>query len=134
MKIVVDTNVLISALGWKKSEHRLIKRIFKGEIQLFMSPQILEEFIQVSQRKKFGFSSDDIEEFVTSLILVCEMIIPQKKIEIIKEDPTDNMFLECAIEAKVDYIVSGDKHLMKLGEFQGIAIMNASALLKTMIE
>ncbi len=129
MKIVVDTNVLISALGWKKSEHQLLKRIFMGEIKLFMSPQILEEFIAVANRKKFRFSKDEIEEFVTSLIEVCDMVIPQEKVELIKEDPTDNMFLECAMEAKVDHIISGDKHLIKLKNFRGISIMNASALL-----
>jgi len=133
MKIVVDTNVLISALGWRKSEHHLIKRVFMGEINLYLSPVILEEFIQVSKRKKFGFSSDEIEEFVTSLIEVCEMVIPQEKIDEIKEDPTDNMFLECAIEAKADYIISGDKHLIKLAKFQGISIMNASSLLNIIV-
>jgi len=132
MKIVVDTNVLISALGWQKSEHRLLKSVFQGEIKLFMSPQIMEEFIQVSQRKKFNFTSDEIEEFVTSLIEICDMVIPQETINVIKEDPTDNMFLECAVEAKVDYIISGDKHLLKLVEFRGIGIMNASSLLKCM--
>ena len=100
-----------------------------GEIKLFMSPQILEEFIAVANRKKFRFSKDEIEEFVTSLIEVCDMVIPQEKVELIKEDPTDNMFLECAMEAKVDHIISGDKHLIKLKNFRGISIMNASALL-----
>lgn len=128
----MDTNVLISALGWKKSEHRLLGLVFRGKIELYISPQILEEFVQVSQRKKFNFSPDDIEEFVTSLIEVCEMVIPLERIEAVKEDPTDNMFLECAVEGGVDHIISGDSHLLKLKEFRGISIMNASSLLKKM--
>lgn len=134
MKLVVDTNVLISALGWDRSEYFLIKKVFQEEITLYMSPQMFEEFIRVSQRKKFGFSHDEIEEFITSLIEICEMVIPQQRINVIQEDPADNIFLECAIEAKVDYIISGDRHLLKLNEFQGIPIINASRFLKLMNE
>lgn len=134
MKIVVDTNILISALGWDGAEYLLIRKVFRGEIELYLSPRMLEEFIQVSQREKFGFFPDEIEEFITALIEVCEMVLPRQRIEMIKEDPADNMFLECAIEAKADYIVSGDKHLLKLKEFQGITMINASALLKKMID
>ena len=126
MKIVVDTNVLISALGWQRSEYFLVRKIFQGAIALYMSPQMLEKFIQVSRREKFGFHPDEIEEFITSLIEVCDMVIPRQRIEVIKEDPSDNMFLECAIEAKADYIVSGDKHLLKSKEFEGIPIINSA--------
>ena len=132
MKIVVDTNVLISALGWQKSEHHLLRSVFQGENILYMSPQILEEFIQVSERKKFNFSPDEIEEFVTSLIESCEMVIPREKINTVKKDPTDNMFLECAVEGGVDHIISGDRHLLELKEFRGITIIYASSLLKRM--
>lgn len=56
-------------------------------------------------------------------------VAPTRKIEVIKEDPSDNKFLECAIEAHADYIISGDKHLKKLVEFEGIKIIDARKFL-----
>jgi len=56
-------------------------------------------------------------------------VAPTKKIEAVKEDPSDNKFLECAIESRADYIVTGDKHLKRLNEFEGIKIINAREFL-----
>ena len=130
MKIVADTNVLISALGWKGSEHELISKCFKKEFTLCFSPQTIEEFKNVALRKKFDFTTKEIDEFIEALLLVSEIVFPQTKIEEIKEDSKDNQFLECAIEAKAEFIVSGDKHLLKLKQFNEVKVLNAKKFLE----
>jgi putative PIN family toxin of toxin-antitoxin system len=56
-------------------------------------------------------------------------VVPSRRITVIREDPADNMFLECAVEAQADYIISGDRHLRRLGIFEGIEILSPRAYL-----
>ncbi len=56
-------------------------------------------------------------------------VVPSRRIAVIREDPPDNMFLECAVEARADYIISGDRHLKRLGTFEGIEILAPSEYL-----
>lgn len=129
MKIVADTNVLISAFGWNGPEHELIARCLRTEITLCFSAQTLEEFKVVSLRKKFGFSQDEIDEFIDALLEASQMVFPEEQINEIKDDPKDNKFLECAAEAKAQFIVSGDRHLLKLGQFRRTKILSAKQFL-----
>ena len=130
MKITVDTNVLISALGWKGNEHELIRRVFEGNVKLFMSPELLAEFEEVALRRKFGFSAEEIEGFVGALIEASEIIVPEEEVTSIINDPDDNRVLECALHGKVNFIVSGESHLLKLKAFEGKKIVRASEALK----
>ncbi len=129
MRIVVDTNVLVSALGWEGNEYILMKKVFAGEVELFSSPEILQEFQKVSRRPRFGFSEDDIEEFTVALLEISTLVMPEKKLKTIKKDPSDNMFLECALEAKADFLVSGDEHLLRLKNLDDIRIVRAKVAL-----
>ena len=129
-QIVADTNTLISALGWKGNEYNLILKIMQRKFQLCLSLDTLNEFKEVALRPKFGFSAEETDEFIEALIEVSDVVVPEEKINVIKDDPADNIFLECALEAKADYIVSGDKHLLKLKEFKGIKIIKTQEALK----
>lgn len=130
MRVVLDTNILISALGWKGNEYNLMKKCMKEEITLIISLDILEEFREVALRPKFRFEKEEIEEFIDAMIRSGEVIQPTKKINIIKEDPSDNRILECAIEGKAKYIISGDNHLLKLEEFEDIKIIKSGEFLE----
>ncbi|MBS3068244.1 putative toxin-antitoxin system toxin component, PIN family [Candidatus Micrarchaeota archaeon] len=129
MKIVVDTNILISAFNWEGNPHRIIERALQRKINLVISPQILEEFKVVALRPVFEFSEEEIDKFIESILEVCEMTIPIEKLDVIKDDPSDNKILECALEAKAGFIISGDRHLLKLKEFKGIKILTAKQFL-----
>lgn len=129
MRIVTDTNVLISSLGWRGPEHKLLEMVFDGRIELCLSPEILEEFALVCRRNKLGFDEDDIDEFLTALIDISEIVLPEISIQAVKHDPKDNMVIECALQSGSDAIVSGDRHLLEIGTFENIRICNASALL-----
>jgi len=131
IKVVLDTSILISALGWKKGNPR---KIFEGclssKYQLIESIDLIKEFLEVFQRDKFSFiAKEDKQEFITNLLKICYLIDPKTKINIIKEDTDDNIVLECAFEGKVNYIISGDPHLLKLKEFKGIKIVKPKEFL-----
>lgn len=124
MKIVLDTNILISALGWKGgNEYKILKKCFNKELELLFSSEILEEFIKVAKRPKFEFSLEEIDEFISSLLEISKFLVPDKKFDIIKDDPEDNKFLDAAVAGKANFIISGDKHLLQLKEFRGIKIL-----------
>jgi len=102
-----------------------------GDIELVLSPPILEELEQVMEYSKFDFSEQVKNEFLSELITCARLVLPVQKVEVISADPEDNKFLECAVAADADYIVSGDHHLLKLGEYGGIRIVKASEFLET---
>lgn len=129
-KIVIDTNVAISALGWGGRPDELIQKVAKGKLLLYVSPEIIDEFIEVMNYPKFNFTVQKKKAFLSILKDKGIMVEPKKRIQIISEDPSDNMFLECAVSAKVDYIVSGDKHLLSLKEFNDIKIIKVADFLR----
>jgi len=132
-KVVLDTNVLISSLLKPKSKARDIYRLaLRGEIELYTSVDLINELSRVLEYPKFGFEKLQKEVFLKNITRVATILVnPGLKINVIKEDPPDNKFLECAVEAKVDYLISGDnKHLLPLKNFQGIKIISPSEFLK----
>lgn len=133
IRIVLDTNTIISAIGWKHSKpRRILEACLSGKYLLVESPGLLKEFAAVMERPKFGFIPEEQKkELVTRLINYCEIVEPTKKINIIKSDPADNKVLECALEGKAQYIVSGDNHLLRLKVYMGIRIVTAAEFLET---
>ena len=128
-KVTADTNTLISATITKGNEFKLLNLARLGNITLILSPQILKEFKEVISRPKFGFSKEQIISAVKQIINISTIVMPSIKINIIKEDPQDNMILECAETGKVSYIVSGDNHLLNLKEYKNIKIITTKSIL-----
>jgi len=130
MIIVCDTNILISATHFPgSSPDEVINLVREGSIELAISPEILSEFERVL-KKKFGASKEEIKETTGSIKEMAVIVKPTEKINLIKQDPTDNKILECALKAKADYIISGDtKHLQPLKEFQGIPVLSPAQFL-----
>lgn len=131
MRIVIDTNVLISALGWKGSNpYKVVLKCFRKELRLIISPAIIEEFKKVVLRPKFEFSPEEVDEFVSALLEISDVVQPVETLTIIKDDKDDNKFLEAAIAGNAKFIISGDKHLLDLKEFMGIKILKPADLLR----
>lgn len=128
MKIVLDSNVIISALFWKGNERKVLNKCKERELELIISPEILEEIDSVLEFK-FSTPDDKRSDFLRNIIMISRLVFPNIKIEIIKSDPTDNRILECATDGKAEYIVTGDKHLTVLREYEGIKIVNAKDFL-----
>ena len=129
MKVVLDTNILISALGWVGNPNTIVRLAVDKKIKLAISMDIIEEFKETAREPEFKFSEEDISDFIEAMMGVAELVMPTEKLEIIKNDLSDNRILECASEAKTDYIVTGDQHLLELREFRGIKILKAKQFL-----
>jgi len=128
---VLDTNVYISAVLFGRKPEEIIKRSREGELNLVISEAILKEIAEILGRK-FNWENWQISETLDEIRGFATLVIPRKAISVIKEDTADNRILECAIEGKVDYIVSGDEHhLLPLKEYQGIEILSATAFLSS---
>ena len=127
MKVVLDTNVIISGLGWPGRERELLLMAASNRFELILSFDIVKEVIEVLQRGKFrGLDSKKILRFINILIEISTVVVPKKHHEVIEGDPDDNKILDCAVEAKADYIVSGDNHLLKLKKYRVVKIIRPS--------
>jgi len=124
MKITIDTNVLISGSLWAGASDKILEKIENKEIELFLSKDIIGEFSEVLNyeeiKKKIRDNGLELRRTIEKVISISTIIEPLEKFDIVKEDPDDNKILECAVEGKVDYIISQDKHLLKLNEFKNI--------------
>lgn len=129
-KAVFDTNILVSAWFWEGNESKLIESVEEGFIHGHSSKQLIEELFRTLRYPKFNLSQDEVESIGSYYLLIFKIVSPKQAINIILEDPSDNMVLECALEAEADYIVSGDHHLLNVGEFRGVKIVTAAELLK----
>ena len=132
--IVLDTNVLISALLFGGPPREILNMIVAGAVDCSLSPPILDELKDVLQRPKFGFSSQQAMAVVEELSALCTIVGPFERISVISADPDDDRILECALEARADIIVSGDAHLLELGRHEGIRILSPSEFLRMMRE
>ncbi|MCL6479926.1 MAG: putative toxin-antitoxin system toxin component, PIN family [Peptococcaceae bacterium] len=130
MRITVDTNVLISSLGWNGAEAAVIEMVLESRLELCLSAQILSEFYRVSKYPKFGFTNSEIDGFIGRLLPNVILIEPSQKLCVIADDPDDDRIIECAMEGKASYIVTGDRHLLNLGHYEGIKIIRAPEFLQ----
>lgn len=135
MKVVLDTNVLISATFWEGEAFKIIRLIGEKKIECFISKQILEEYIKVANSDELMEKANEknlsIKLSAMKLIEICKIVEPSRKIDVVKEDPDDNKIIECAVEAKADYIVTYDaKHILPIKDFEGIRIVSPTEFLK----
>ncbi len=128
MRVVADTNVLVSAIVFGGLPDRLVELAAEGHLQLVLSPPLIRELREVL-RLKFGFSDAAAYQAETILRRAGIMVEPQRGVAIISEDPEDNRVLEAALAGDAEIIVSGDRHLLSLGKFGTIPIISPRELL-----
>lgn len=128
MKVVLDTNTLVSAIGWSSTPYRLLRACIQGKLELFISPALIDELSLVITRPKLKVVAvhPDLPRVMAWLCQPERLVIPRRQINFITEVPPDNRVLECALEAGARAIVSGDEHLLKLKFFDDIPILKAS--------
>ena len=123
-KVVVDTNVIVSAFGWHGKPEEILRLINKGEIENYTSIDLLHELRRVIAYPKFNFPETLQAEIVETIFSMSAIVDVTEKIHIITEDSSDNKILECAVSAAADYIITGDKHLIGLKNFRGIEVLS----------
>jgi hypothetical protein len=139
MRIVLDTNVLVSAFVSKEGQPAKIVDLLLTfpEIRLILSKQILREFKEVMLREdvrgRFGYSAGDVDLFVKGLRAIASVVTVKSKLKIVRADPEDGIVINTAVDGKADFVVSGDSHLKKLKKFRGIRILNSKQMLEVIV-
>ncbi len=140
MILVLDTNVLISAiLSPHGPSAQIIRLVLADEMNLAVSKDMLDEayrFVRypkiIKLMKKHSVLPEDVDSVIERLSAVAVMTSGALKLDVVEDDPSDNMILACALESEADFIVSGDRHLTELKEYQGIMIFSPAAFLSFM--
>lgn len=133
MKLVLDTNIVLSGLLWHGAPRELLNLARIEKVNLYTSVEMLAELNDVLQREKFSLRLKRAEVKASDLLLgyaaLATVIQPQKIEPVIEDDPKDDMILACALTAQAGFIISGDHHLLALGNFQNIEILNVNEFL-----
>ncbi len=128
-RVVFDTNVLVSGYLWKGQARRALEKVRDGEWTLLISKDTIDELIRVLAYDKFGLEPQEIEPIIRDLTNISEFVEVKTQVQIIKDDPTDNIFLALATDGQADTVVSGDHHLLDLKEFEGTPILSIRGFL-----
>jgi len=126
-KVVLDTNVLISALGWAGPERRVYELCLQGEVHLHLYRSIVEELLRVLDYPKFRFPKTHKTAFIQDLLRIADLAEPETVPDVVAADPADNHLLACAVAAEADFLLTGDKHLLALNSYGSTVICTAAA-------
>lgn len=125
---VYDTNVIVSAILKAGSiPASLVSLALQGTVQLFLSPALLEEYTEVLKRPAFGFRVRTVKTFLSELEKASVMVYPTM-LDTSALDEPDNHILECALEAKAQYVITGNREHCPFAEFKGIKILTPQSL------
>lgn len=130
LKVVIDTNVIVSGLTFQGKPREALDLVWRGDIEACISPFILGE-LEETLKEDFHWTKDQIKHTIEKINKKIILVHPKNKVAVIKEKDNDNRILECAIEGKVQYLISGDKkHLLPLKEYPEIKILSPAEFLK----
>ena len=124
MKIVLDTNVFISGVFFSGPQYQILKAWRDGKLQLIVSSEILEEYERVGVLLANQFPGVNLNPILELLTITTELFSPAPLTEKVCDDADDDKFIACALAGKVNLIVSGDKHLLKVKNYRGIEIVS----------
>ena len=131
IRVVLDTNVLISALLFKGELSRVVRLWQKGKIVPIISKETFSELRTVLEYPKFSLSRAEIKSLIEHEILpFFEVVSVSKHVRGACRDPGDDKFISCAISANAECIVTGDKDLSDLKKYQSVRIIHASNFIK----
>ena len=129
--VVLDTNVIISAILFGGPPRRVLEYAISGTIEMAISLDILREIQDVLNRPKFGFPAGASAEIIRELQEISILTYPTKTLNVVPTDPDDNRIIECAVESKASVIISGDSDLLNLGGYKKIRILSPVEFLNT---
>ena len=130
-KVVLDTNILVSALLFKGELAGIVDLWKTGKIVPMLSKEMFVEFRTVLEYPKFSLTWQEIKVIIEEEVLpYFEVIEIADNIKGICRDPDDDKFISCAVSASADFIVSGDRDLLDMGKYKSARIVSASVFLK----
>ena len=134
MRVVLDTNVIVSALNFPGNERLVLELALRGRFEFLLSRFILEEVAGVLVRK-FDWDDERTAQVLQGIENAATVVDPPRLPEPIEGGHPDNRILECAVAASADYLVTGDRrHLLPIGEHQGTRIINAPRFLSVLAQ
>ena len=127
-RVILDTNIFVSmALGGQVG--KINERWMAGEFLLVMSEEIMSEYVDVLRRPNLHLKPRTVAVITKRIYRKAKFTKPRERVTGVQPDPKDDKFLEAAISGKVDFIVSGDKHLLDLKKFRSFPIITAREFL-----
>jgi putative PIN family toxin of toxin-antitoxin system len=132
MTFVLDTNVVLSAFLYGGKPKQVLQELLSGNIQLAISESLIKEIRGVLQRSMFGLSSQIVQTILSDYTGVASWIEPVEHFDLVQDDPNDNQFIDCAVAAKADYLITGDKHPLKLATFRMVKIVSVDNFLESL--
>src|ERR1700749_2087455 len=130
MRVVADTNIYISALMFGGLPGSFLDLAFLGSFTLITSPALLDE-LDEKLRLKFAVPQLDATLIRTRLERTAEVVQPGQILRVVPQDPDDDRVIECAVAGNADCIVSGNRHLLRLGSYASIDILTVRQFLET---
>ncbi|HVB07126.1 MAG TPA: putative toxin-antitoxin system toxin component, PIN family [Acidimicrobiales bacterium] len=127
--VVLDTNTLVSGLGWSGPPRVVIDAVLAGELLLVSSPPLLEELDRVLRYPKLARVFAEPDAIMGRVRMVAVIVEPTMTLNVVADEP-DNRVLEAAAEARVDAIVTGDGGLLDLGSYDEVPIMSAGEFVR----
>jgi putative PIN family toxin of toxin-antitoxin system len=128
VRVVIDTNVLVSALIDDGKPRRLVVELLDKHT-VILSRQMLAELADVLSRDKFTVTSSQVDRFVSSLVRMSKIVPDNARFKAVLEDPEDDKVLNTAYAGKAEFIVTGDRHLLVLEKFKKTKIVNVNQML-----
>jgi putative PIN family toxin of toxin-antitoxin system len=133
MKVVIDTNVLISGVFFGGMPSRVLETWRDRKIELVVSPEILEEYRRVGEHLESRFPEVSFSPFLALLVTHAEIIEPPNLPEPASRDQDDDKFIACAVAGKCKYTVSGDKDLLEVSQYRGVKVFTPREFLDSVL-
>ena len=133
MKVVVDTNVVISGVFFGGMPSRILEAWRDGKIDLVVSPDILEEYRRVGDRLETQFADVSLAPFIALLVMTAEIVEPPGLSKQVSRDRDDDKFIACALAGGCHVIISGDKDLLSISGFRGVKVVAPREFLESVI-
>jgi uncharacterized protein len=128
MRVVLDTNILVSALLWRGTPHRCLLAVQASLADLILSPPILTE-LRTVLLAKFRHTPAEADEAIRAVRAMAELVEISGGLRAVPDDPDDDKFIETAQVGRADLIVSGDRHLLALGSTASVSVLTAREFL-----
>lgn len=129
MKVVLDTNIFISGIHWKGSSEKIIRLWYSDKFILVSSIAIIDELVRVLKEFKKPLSIEKINQWEDLILEKAIIVLPTRKLNVVKDDSDDNKFIETALEGKAQFIVSQDNDLLRIKQYENIKIINPEEFL-----
>jgi putative PIN family toxin of toxin-antitoxin system len=130
VKIVIDSNIFVSSFFWGGYPREVFERVINGLDELYITDEIIKEITSVMNSSKFNANSSEIEDYIKIIEKYSKRIVSKNVLESTSRDKDDDKILQCGLDGDVDFIVTGDKDLLVLIEYEKIKIMKPKEYLE----